>query len=992
MRRLHREMAQKENMKNLQEELSMNNELNVTNVNVENMTEAQADTMPVPPALQEDIPAEVLEAVQKSAEMDTTAEVETTDTSEQAEPKPVPPLPEADMDMIRKTIEVFQESDSIFEMRTFPTLGGRSGHIWVKNTPDGVERFIKTIEEENLTGASLCMTLQHINQDTEKIHSTNLFLANDKGTCTADADVDRYRFIHIDCDPERKPNECGAKSQADEEEVEHGRNKVAEVKAFLSEKGWAEPIEAFSGNGHTLDYAVDEPVNNESKVMFKKLLEVLKDKFADEFVKIDTTVSSSGQIIKLYGCVSCKGKHTADRPYRVTKLLHVPENREFVTAEQVQSLINELDVKTEKKKSVKPQKTSKDKGKCAKIAHVADWLDYYHIDYDMTEEEYEGEQSRKFVLEDCPANKHDNHKCAALFQFANGNVLFNCFHDHCQEFTIHNMLKKYPLVNQIPLMQGDKDIMLIYNEVVSNSRLITADDNQHYILTDKNEVVHFDSSEAGDYIVTQAQNIDLLPSKNMVTNIKLNLNAKYEEYAVHATVAERAAYKDDTLYYTLNKGNSLRINSQGIEAGNQLCNNLYFHYSSAFSPQCEPDLETPATDLPELVKQTFNITEEYMPSFLAQLVCFYMPHINTPLLVLSGGQGTSKSTTSRKIKSLVDPTAVDIQSLPEKLDSLYTALSGNYLVAFDNIDKISAEYSSVFCIACTGGVAPKRKLFTDNDKVTIKLHTKIILNGIGDIISKNDLAERINIIYLDTIMKRRTENQVWKEFDELKPKMLGAIFNCIKEGLGYVEEMEKSIENLPRMADFCVYGAAFIKAMGLDWMEFVKQYTNTTTGLIAEQTQQDDFTILLSTFLDEHEKEGRTFTGTAQQLLEGLTNTAKRHHLPMEKFIPTTLSRKLNQSEVSLRAADITMTKGRGTKRLLTLTKETEALHPATAEKVKEYQKDIEEWYDDTPEQIDTVPANKVEKPDKNQQIAELLNQKSQEIEFDENSDSDVLF
>ena len=461
MRKLHNEMAQKENMKSLQEELSMNNELNVTNVNVENMTEAQADTMPVPPALQEDIPAEVLEAVQKSAEMDTTAEVETTDTSEQAEPKPVPPLPEADMDMIRKTIEVFQESDSIFEMRTFPTLGGRSGHIWVKNTPDGVERFIKTIEEENLTGASLCMTLQHINQDTEKIHDVNKFLSNMGGTCTADADVDRYRFIHIDCDPKRKPNDQGTTVQADEEEVEHGRNKVAEVKAFLSEKGWAEPIEAFSGNGHTLDYAVDEPVNNESKVMFKKLLEVLKDKFADEFVKIDTTVSSSGQIIKLYGCVSCKGKHTADRPYRVTKLLHVPENREFVTKEQVQSLINELDVKPEKKKSTKATKTNSDKGKCAKIGNVPAWLDYYNIEYDMTEEEYEGKPSTKFVFKNCPLEKHDNHKCSALFQYKDKNVHFNCFHDGCKKYTIHDVLKKYPIVKQIPLMQGDKDIMLI---------------------------------------------------------------------------------------------------------------------------------------------------------------------------------------------------------------------------------------------------------------------------------------------------------------------------------------------------------------------------------------------------------------------------------------------------------------------------------------------------------------------------------------------------
>jgi hypothetical protein len=49
------------------------------------MTEVQADAMPVPPAPQEDIPAEILEAVQKSAEMDTIAEAETTDTSEQAE-------------------------------------------------------------------------------------------------------------------------------------------------------------------------------------------------------------------------------------------------------------------------------------------------------------------------------------------------------------------------------------------------------------------------------------------------------------------------------------------------------------------------------------------------------------------------------------------------------------------------------------------------------------------------------------------------------------------------------------------------------------------------------------------------------------------------------------------------------------------------------------------------------------------------------------------
>ena len=948
--------AQEKNMNSLQEELFMNT---MVNASMKNTSVVQTHTMPIPPAPQNDI-NEFLKELSGMTE-----HAETVDTNEQAVQKPVPLLPQADTEMMKQTIAAFQETDAVFEMRTIPNQGGKNLHCFVKNNADGIKMFFDEAEQKKLTEIPVYMTLHHITENVDKIKNLNHIMPSKGNDCIKDADVDRYRFIHIDCDPERKPNEQGTTVQADEAEVKSAERKSDEVKEFLKKKGWSEPIESFSGNGYTLDYAVDLEASKENKQLIKAVLKALSDKFSDESVKIDTSVHNAGRIIKLYGCISAKGKHTADRPYRATKVLHVPETRETVTTEQIQNIIDELTVKPEKKHSKKTKPAEPDNSKCVKISNVSAWLDDYNIAYDVTEEEYEGESTVKYVLEDCPFNEHDNHNCSALFQFENGNVIFNCFHDHCKKFTVQDMLIKYPLVNQIPLIQGKDKAIQVYNEVVSNCKLITAEDNQHYILTNKNEVVHFDSDEASDYIVTQAQHINQLPSKNMIGTIKTNISPLYGKYASRAAVAKRIAYQGNTLYYALNKNHFIKITDKEITAGNQLCDKLYFHYNASFIPQCEPDLETPASELPELVKQAFNISEEHMLAFLAQLVCFYMPHVKTPLLVLSGGQGTSKSTTSRKIKSLVDPAASDIQILPEKLDFLYTALSGNYLVAFDNIDKISNDYSAAFCVACTGGVNPRRKLFTDNNKIEIDLHTKIILNGIGDIISKNDLAERTNIIYLDTIMKRRTESQVWKEFNKLKPKMLGAIFNCIQKGLGCIEEIENSIAELPRMADFCVYGAAFIKAMGLDWKEFVKQYSGTIKQLIAEQTQQDDFTILLSTFLDERADKNRTFTGTAQELLDGLTKVSKRHHLPMGKFIPTTLSRALSQSEVSLNSVGITVKKSRGTKRIITLVKETETLHPATAEEVKKVQESkmiMHDALDDEPvEDVQTAIPKTIE-------------------------------
>jgi hypothetical protein len=265
--------------------------------------------------------------------------------------------------------------------------------------------------------------------------------------------------------------------------------------------------------------------------------------------------------------------------------------------------------------------------------------------------------------------------------------------------------------------------------------------------------------------------------------------------------------------------------------------------------------------------------------------------------VLKGSHGTSKTTTSKKIKALVDPTLTEVTSISSNDSDLIATLSSGYITAFDNVDKISNATSDILCIACTGGNATKRRLYTNNELCSIKLDSKVILNGIGDIISKSDLVERSNIIELTPLATRCTDKKVWREFESLKPQILGSIFNTISMGLTYVDEMEETIEELPRMADFCVYGASFIKAMGLDELEFVQKYTKNVRNNIGSCTEDNSLVALIRMFL---ESQGGNWTGKSSELFNVLTELSQKSRIRFDVANASMLSKTLNRLQQDL--------------------------------------------------------------------------------------------
>jgi hypothetical protein len=151
------------------------------------------------------------------------------------------------------------------------------------------------------------------------------------GGLTKDQDILHRRWLLIDADPQRQ----GTGSASDEEKA-RARAKVLEVRTFLAEQGWPEPILADSGNGFHLLYRIDLPADDGG--LIKKVLQALGERFDDEAVQIDRLVFNPARLTKLYGTWACKGENTAERPHRLTGVLDSPAAVKPVPKELLEKL------------------------------------------------------------------------------------------------------------------------------------------------------------------------------------------------------------------------------------------------------------------------------------------------------------------------------------------------------------------------------------------------------------------------------------------------------------------------------------------------------------------------------------------------------------------------------------------------------------------------------------------------------------------------------
>jgi len=160
---------------------------------------------------------------------------------------------------------------------------------------------------------------------------------------------------------------------------------------------------------------------------------------------------------------------------------------------------------------------------------------------------------------------------------------------------------------------------------------------------------------------------------------------------------------------------------------------------------------------------------------------------------------------------LVDPNTAPLRSLPRDDRELCISAKNAFVLCYDNVSGIPHGLSDMLCrIACGGGNAV-RQLYTDENEVLFDFQRPIIMNGISDVVSRPDLAERSIFITLDVIPehKRMTEADLMARFVAERPRILGALLNAVSYGLKH----PVTLTERPRMADFAKWAASCEGAM-----------------------------------------------------------------------------------------------------------------------------------------------------------------------------------
>ena len=266
-----------------------------------------------------------------------------------------------------------------------------------------------------------------------------------------------------------------------------------------------------------------------------------------------------------------------------------------------------------------------------------------------------------------------------------------------------------------------------------------------------------------------------------------------------------------------------------------------------------------------------NVRQEaHFRLLVAWLVAAQRPRGPYPILCLQGEHGSSKSTTTRLVRRLVDPNASPVRAAPRELRDLAIAGRAAHVLAFDNLSGLPVWLSDALCRVATGGGFATRALCTDDEEVIFDFVRPVIVNGIDDVATRPDLADRCLVVMLPAIppAQRRREQDISRRFGEVAPRIYGALLTAVSGALACEDEVR--LTELPRMADFAIFATAAERALGWNDGDFIAAYRSNRSESTSVAFDADLVSQVVMRFMD-----GRSaWSGTATDLLDALRDHA----------------------------------------------------------------------------------------------------------------------
>lgn len=244
-----------------------------------------------------------------------------------------------------------------------------------------------------------------------------------------------------------------------------------------------------------------------------------------------------------------------------------------------------------------------------------------------------------------------------------------------------------------------------------------------------------------------------------------------------------------------------------------------------------------------------------------------------------------------------------------------------WLMAYDNLSFLPGWFSDALCTLSTGGGIVSRKLYTDSDVSILNAQRPVILNGIEEIITREDLRDRAIFLNLEVIdpSQRRDLKSLESDLETVAAAIMGGICDALAFGLQVMADGLK-IDNLPRLADFALWASACEMILGQPPRTFLTAYEANRSIAVVSAVEQNPISSAILDLADLN-----SFKGTTSELLDELNRRVGDDIKNSKAWpsLPNQLSNRLRRTAPTLRSmgVDIEFSREHGGKRIISIYK-----------------------------------------------------------------------
>lgn len=266
-------------------------------------------------------------------------------------------------------------------------------------------------------------------------------------------------------------------------------------------------------------------------------------------------------------------------------------------------------------------------------------------------------------------------------------------------------------------------------------------------------------------------------------------------HAIHEgkcyTVETRVGWTEDAVYIALHndEGNVVEALADGWRVIEGDKSPIRFVKPRDCRPLPVPTKGGSIEDLRPLL----NVEDRDWALVKAFIVGTFLPNGTFPVLVGNGEQGSGKSFGCRLLRELVDPVKSPHRGVPKNSENLLSALASSYLMAFDNLSGLTAEQSDWICRISSGAGIATRTFYTNLEETVVEARRPVILNGIGEVVSRPDLADRSLLVSFRRLSnERRGEDEMLNEYELNKPGILGDVLDRVCRAIAGWKSIQSS--------------------------------------------------------------------------------------------------------------------------------------------------------------------------------------------------------